>query len=260
MLFKKLMPKPNRRLRDGVVLLHQMPPNNRVLNVSPPSLKLETYLRMCNIPYESEYSFKTSTKGKVPWIEYNGRSVADSNFIVRFLNEEFKADPDAHLSVVEKAIAHTMIVTLEENTYWTVMYHIVEVDLADTKTMSPLLSVTPYPLKYVASWMFYRALKNYLWSHGIGRHTREEIYSIAENDLRAASELLGKKKYIMGTKPCLLDAVLFGLVSVLIWNIPTSPQANLIRSELKNLERHCYYIKEEYFPDWDQLILKHKIS
>ena len=142
----------------------------------------------------------------------------------------------------------------------TVMYHIVEVDLADTKTMSPLLSVTPYPLKYVASWMFYRALKNYLWSHGIGRHTREEIYSIAENDLRAASELLGKKKYIMGTKPCLLDAVLFGLVSVLIWNIPTSPQANLIRSELKNLERHCYNIKEEYFPDWDQLILKHKIS
>lgn len=73
---------------------------------------------MCNIPYESEYSFKMSTKGKVPWIEYNGRSVADSNFIVRFLNEEFKADPDAHLSVVEKAIAHTMIVTLEENTYW----------------------------------------------------------------------------------------------------------------------------------------------
>lgn len=118
MLFKKLMPKSNLRLRDGVVLLHQMPPNNRVLNVSPPSLKLETYLRMCNIPYESEYSFKTSTKGKVPWIEYNGRSVADSNFIVRFLNEEFKADPDAHLSVVEKAIAHTMIVTLEENTYW----------------------------------------------------------------------------------------------------------------------------------------------
>lgn len=73
---------------------------------------------MCNVPYESEYSFKTSNKGKVPWIEYNGRSVADSNFIVRFLNEEFKVDPDAHLSVVEKAIAHTMIVTLEENTYW----------------------------------------------------------------------------------------------------------------------------------------------
>lgn len=118
MLFKKLMPKSNRRLRDGVVLLHQMPPNNRVLNVSPPSLKLETYLRMCNIPYESEYSFKRSTKGKFPWIEYNGRSVADSNFIVRFLNEEFKVDPDAHLSVVDKAIAHAMIVTLEENAYW----------------------------------------------------------------------------------------------------------------------------------------------
>jgi len=73
---------------------------------------------MNNIPYESEYGFNMSTKGKVPWIEYNGKSIADSNFIIRFLNEEFQFDPDAHLSVVEKAIAHSMQVTLEENTYW----------------------------------------------------------------------------------------------------------------------------------------------
>lgn len=118
LVFKKLKPKSSRKVRNGIVLLHQMPPNNRVLNVSPPCLKLEAYLRMCKIPYESEYSFKMSSKGKVPWIEYNGKSVADSNFIVRFLNEEFQVDPDAHLSVVEKAIAHTMLVTLEENTYW----------------------------------------------------------------------------------------------------------------------------------------------
>lgn len=73
---------------------------------------------MNKIPYESDYSFRMSSKGKVPWIGYNGTSVADSNFIVRFLNEEFQLDPDAHLSVEEKAIAHTMLVTLEENTYW----------------------------------------------------------------------------------------------------------------------------------------------
>lgn len=118
LVFRKLRPKASRKARSGVVLLHQMPPNNRVLNVSPPCLKLELYLRMCKIPYESEYSFKMSRKGKVPWIEYNSKSVADSNFIVRFLNEEFKVDPDAHLSVVEKSIAHSMLVTLEENTYW----------------------------------------------------------------------------------------------------------------------------------------------
>ncbi|XP_020623533.1 failed axon connections homolog [Orbicella faveolata] len=118
LVFRKLKPKSSRKGRNGTVVLHQMPPNNRVLNVSPPCLKLEAYLRMNNIPYESDYSFNMSSKGKVPWIEYNGKSVADSNFIIRFLNEEFQFDPDAHLSVVEKAIAHSMLVTLEENTYW----------------------------------------------------------------------------------------------------------------------------------------------
>ena len=116
-VFLKLTPT-RKAGRDGVVLLHQMPPNGRVLNVSPACLKLETYLRMCRIPYESDYSFKMSSKGKVPWIEYDGRAVADSNFIVPFLNEEFSVDPDAHLSDVEKAISRTMLVTLEENTYW----------------------------------------------------------------------------------------------------------------------------------------------
>ena len=118
LFFVKLKSKSSRKARSGVVLLHQMPPNSRVLNVSPPCLKLEAYLRMCKIPYETDYSFKMSSKGKVPWIEYNGISVADSNFVVRFLNEEFNVDPDAHLSVSEKAIAHTVLVTLEENTYW----------------------------------------------------------------------------------------------------------------------------------------------
>ena len=122
LVFRKLKPTSSRKGRKGMVVLHQMPPNNRVLNVSPPCLKLEAYLRMNNIPYESEYSFSMSSKGKVPWIEYNGNSVADSNFIVRFLNEEFQFDPDAHLSVVEKAIAHSMLVTLEENTYWYDVY------------------------------------------------------------------------------------------------------------------------------------------
>ena len=132
-------------------------------------------------------------------------------------------------------------------------------DLADARVMSPLLGVIPNPLKYLVSRLVSGRMQKYLWAHGIGRHSREEIYGIAERDLRAVSELLGKKKFVMGNKPCLLDAVMFGLVAVFIWNVPRSPQAKLIRSELKNLEKHCYNIKEEYFPDWDQLMLKNKM-
>ena len=144
--------------------------------------------------------------------------------------------------------------------YRTLMYHSFVADLTDTRTMSPLLGVMPIPLKYVMTWLVSYHITQSLWSHGIGRHSEEEIYSIAEKDLRAASQLLGKKKFVMGNKPCLLDAALFGLVAVFLWNVPHSPQAKLIRSQLKNLEVHCYAIKEDYFPDWEHLILKHKQS
>lgn len=142
----------------------------------------------------------------------------------------------------------------------TLLYHSFVTDLADTRSMSPLLGLTPTPLNYIMSWIVSHHLCQSLWSHGIGRHSREEIYSIAERDLRAVSQVLGTKKFLMGSKPCLLDAAVFGLVSVFLWNVPNSPQAKLIRSELKNVEAHCYTIREEYFPDWDELILKNTNS
>lgn len=82
--------------------------NNRVLSVFLLCFKLEMYLRMNNIFYESEYSFRMLSKGKVLWIEYNGNFVVDFNYIICFLNEEFKFDLDVYLSVVEKVIVYLM--------------------------------------------------------------------------------------------------------------------------------------------------------
>ena len=125
--------------------------------------------------------------------------------------------------------------------------------------MSPLLGLMPNPLKYITSLLLTQYMRGHLFRHGIGRHSQEEIYGIAEKDLRSVSQLMGKKTYMMGNKPCVLDAAIFGLLSVIIWNVPHSPQAKLIRSELKNLEMFCYNMREEFFPDWEQIILANKI-
>ena len=121
-LFRKLRSrkKAKKTVPNGTVLLHQFPPmRGSVVNGSPPCLKLETYLRMAEIPYEIDDSGgQTSKKGKMPWIEYNGESIADSNFCIQFLKKEFRVDVDDHLSETERAIAHTILTTLEENTYW----------------------------------------------------------------------------------------------------------------------------------------------
>ena len=106
---------------SSLVLLHVFRPTPRVVNASPACLKLETFLRMAKIPYETDTSRKTSSKGKMPWIEFNGRPMADSNFCIRFLNKELGVDVDSHLSETERSIAHTILTMLEENTYWWVL-------------------------------------------------------------------------------------------------------------------------------------------
>lgn len=64
-----------------------------------------------------------SPKGKIPWIEYNGTSMGDSQFIIQFLEKEFNLDLNSHLTKQERAVAWAIQKWLEEFTYWSVGYH-----------------------------------------------------------------------------------------------------------------------------------------
>ena len=57
-------------------------------------------------------------KGKVPWIEYNGIEMGDSQLIIEFLNKEFNVDLNKHLTAKERATAWAIQKWLEEFTYW----------------------------------------------------------------------------------------------------------------------------------------------
>ena len=112
------------------------------------------------------------------------------------------------------------------------------------------------PLKHLIFYMVQRKVGKYLWNHGIGRHTEQELFKIAERDLLAVSEILGPKKFLFGDKPCLADAGLFAFIAGSAWDCPESPFAELTKTKLKNLEKHAQRMKELYYPDWDKIIAK----
>ena len=59
-----------------------------------------------------------SSKGKTPWMTYNGVEVADSQFCIDYLNKKLGIDLNAHLTPVEKSIARAFQKMTEENLYW----------------------------------------------------------------------------------------------------------------------------------------------
>lgn len=92
-----------------------------------------------------------------------------------------------------------------------------------------------------------------MYNHGIGRHSNEEIQSIAVEDLKAISAVLGNKKYMFGDQPSTLDAAVFGIVSNIIYgNPPESTLTLYIKNNLQNLNAYVERIKENFWPDWDQ--------
>ena len=100
------------------IVLHVFRPTPRVVNGSLACLKLETFLRLANLSYKTDTSRKMSSKGKMPWMEFDGTPVADSNFCIHLLSKELGVDVDRELDETQRATAHVVLTTLEENTYW----------------------------------------------------------------------------------------------------------------------------------------------
>jgi len=95
------------------------------------------------------------------------------------------------------------------------------------------------------------------WAQGMGRHSKEDVYRWAKRDMRCISQILGKNKYILGDQPSVEDACVFGFAAQMLWGFPaTSPFGKLVEEELPNMKEYCNRMKEEFFPDWNQLLRK----
>jgi hypothetical protein len=229
--------------RDTVIL-HQPDRAPYAPSLTPLGVKLETFLRMTKLPYRNVCSMEPSPKGKVPWIEYNGQIVSDSQFCIEFLKKECGLDLNSHLTPEERAIARAFQKMLEENTYWTgvLARWVYDTEKVVLKMMMPW---------FVYTWIGPRLLKKQAHAQGMGRHTEAEVMGIMKEDLRAVSDFLGQKKFLMGNaKPSEVDCSVFAFLSQMKWQNPRRVM-ELITLTYPNLSEYCDRLRDMYWPDWD---------
>ena len=63
----------------------------------------------------------------------------------------------------------------------------------DLTTVRKVIPYTGLKL-WLTIWLLRRVIRQETWGHGIGRHTPDEVWSIATADLTAISDFLGKVK------------------------------------------------------------------
>nr|WP_293092223.1 glutathione S-transferase family protein [Moorena sp. SIOASIH] len=218
-------------------------------------MKLETWLRIANIAYDIEIpkDFAKAPKGKVPFIDYEGKLIGDSTLIIEMLKEKEGIDPDRDLTSTEKAISLAFRRMLKENTYWGEVY--IRINIEENwqlfkQTLTNLYfagSSTPESEEF--SQQVQKSISNQIYGQGIGRHSEKEICEIINADFQALSDYLAEKPFFMGDKPTTLDATAYGYIAHII--LPPFKSMIIDRvSQFKNLCQYCQRMKQEFFHDY----------
>ena len=106
-----------------MILLHQFRRSWGIPNPGQFCVKLETYLRMAAIEYRIVETLPMfAPLGKLPYVAADGRKIADSRSIIKYLKQQYGDPLDAGLSAEQQGTALAMQRLLEEHLYWVSMY------------------------------------------------------------------------------------------------------------------------------------------
>ncbi len=190
-----------------------------VCDASPFCVKVEAYLRLAGLNYESlsnAQNLRKAPKGKLPYIEDNGKIVPDSSFILKYLKETYGDSVDGHLNIVEKAIAHAFIKMIDENFYWVLVHARWKLEHNVAILNKMFFGNIPFPINKAIAFKVCNDVLKTLYKQGIGRHSDAEVFEIGNQDLRALSDFLSDKPYFFGDRPTTLDAAAYGILSQMI--------------------------------------------
>lgn len=102
----------------NILVVHGARPGSTVVDPTLFVLKLQTFLRIAKISYVHDYTRPRDRKGRIPWIELNGKEHYDSTLIIEYLTEKFNITIDDQLTRKQKALARTIQKMIEGNTAW----------------------------------------------------------------------------------------------------------------------------------------------
>ncbi len=233
-----------------MITFYQFPRLLGVPNMSPFCLKLETWLRMAELKYDIHEVAdpRKAPKGKLPYINDDGTVIADTALIIDYLKKQYSVTLDQHLSVTDRAVAHAFGIMLEDHLYWALMYNR-WVDENWPKVRDTFFSALPAVIKSVVPLMAQKNMKDALDGHGMGRHSRDEIYEMANQDLKAVADYLADKPYLMGDQPCTVDATLFSFLCNIV-DVPLRSPMKEYLLKCDNLKRYKERIGLQLFPEF----------
>ncbi|KAJ1370196.1 hypothetical protein KIN20_031876 [Parelaphostrongylus tenuis] len=249
--------------KSGIVYLYQFPRTRILPSPSAPCLKVETWLRMAEIPYENIPCFISvrSKEGTLPFVEFEGVEYPDSSFIIRDLTRILGVKLEDHLNDEQKAVSRAF----EELAHNSLLVSHKVFRLENVSEFAELLPPSLYGIfSPIIVALFKRRFVSMTTSMltwtAIGKHSREEQIGIGSDDIRAISKYLGSKHYFTGFKPTRIDATLFAVLAQIVYAPYENEHLEIIKKECPNIMEYVERIKNRYWPDWADATTKFSLD
>lgn len=234
-----------------MIKLYGFGPAFGLIDPSPFVTKVHLFMTIHNIEFETVCDsalLHKAPKRKFPVINDNGTVVADSMFILNYLSTKHDLDMDAWLSEKQRASAHLIGKSLEENLYWCLVHSRWINDDTWPTIKDAFFGEMPFPLNKIIPLVARKGTQKRINGHGMGSHSNEEILAITEQTLKSVSALLGNKPYLFGDKISSLDLIAFAQIgSFTLSSIDN--QASRIAKNYSNLVRFTHRIQDTYYPN-----------
>ena len=224
-------------------------------DISPFVTKVDCYLRMVKLPYERVHlpaaELAKTPKAKLPIIEDQGKTVADSGFIEEYLKATYGDTLDKSLTRRDRAVALALRRMMEEGLYWSAIIQMRWKEESNFALYRPALYTVvdlPPDQRDRAVDQFREGILQEFYGQGMGRHAAEENYGLARADLTALSDYLGERPYFMGEEATSLDAAAYAWLAHILW-VPFQGPVKEYAASLPNLVAYCHRMKEQYYPE-----------
>lgn len=234
-----------------MITLYGFGPAFTMVDASPFVVKVDLFLRLSGLEYNfvgNVENLGKSPKGKLPFIDDDSKIIADSDFIVNYLNEKYHLTLDQHLSEEQQAQASLYAKALDESLYWCLVYSRWSIDDSWREVKNTLFADLPIPVKWIVPNVLRNKILKTLQQQGYGRHTEAELLLIADGHFSALSTLLGDKTYFFGKHISTFDVVAYAFLAEFI-STDLSNSFNTQARKYSNLVRYCQCIEQQYYAD-----------
>ncbi len=215
----------------------------------PFALKLLAWLGHHRIPFRSvvQNNPGKGPKGKSPWAEIDGQTVADSDRIIALLSAKLGIeDSEAELSPADRGIAQAFKTAFEERVHQILEYELFMLPEGQEFLRGVFATDMPKPMVSLVFPLMHRHFAKQLHARGITRHSQEEILAMARQEFEALAGLLSTRPFICGARPGLADFACYGQAALMVrWPMKT-PAAGIAKNQ-PELARWCSAIEAGSF-------------